>query len=328
MSDVPEEIEVRKASLAAALAYDAAETTVVGDLSEWPTTDFEIKIGNEVIGVGARSGNTLSSLTRGPQNEGRTHPFAADVLLVLTGETLADVGALPDWWDASDSEDEFVKMGGSVAIGAIADYAASIGAKLALSVAEDVADGSTETLYIPGFGNTDIGPVGGLTFSQGSPGKQPGALLLPGSALWIQMPDADTFNPEQSLPAATLYGYVNNGVGENPAVDILQIWKDYTAGLAWGIGYGGQEWLQAATAPDDAKIASGQRWQWYDDTTGAPKLLIMEKDAAGTVFSRISATLVSDATAFAGISKPSVPTSPTAAQIATALATLGLVTLT
>lgn len=93
MSDVPNEVEVAKASLAAAITYNATEATVLGDVDDWPESDFEIKIENEVIAVGSRSGNVLSSLTRAPYGEGRSpHPFSADVLRVLTGEQLAEGG--------------------------------------------------------------------------------------------------------------------------------------------------------------------------------------------------------------------------------------------
>lgn len=243
-------------------------------------------------------------------------------------ETQLGGGAsLPSWWSV-DTPDEFVLAEGSFAVGAIADYAASLGAILSLSVTEAVADGSSTTINIPGFGSTDIGPVGGLIVTQGSPGKQPGALQLAGTVLYLQMPDADTFEALSSLPPVTVFGYKHNGVGGNPFVDVIQVWKDYATGLAWGIGYGGQEWMQAASPPDDTQIATSQRWQWYEDTVGAAKQRIWEKDSAGTLIKRISAVYTDDASAFAGLAELDLPATPTAAQIATALAARGLVTLT
>lgn len=320
-------VENVSGSLADAIDAAASELSVQPGGGTFPAGGFQVKIDNEVILVGTRSGNDFSSLTRGQEGTVAVpHAPNTKVELVVGGEAITQE-LLPSWWQTDPTHD-FVLAGGTLAIGAIADYAASLGSILALSVTEDVADGSSQTINIPGFGSSDIGPVGGLIVTQGSPGKQPGALQMAGTVLYLQMPDAETFNAEQSLPPVTVFGYKNNGVGDNPIVDVIQVWKDYATGLAWGIGYGGQEWLQAADVPVDSVVANGQRWQWYDDTNGAPKLLIKERDAAGTLYSRISATLIADASAFAGISKPTVPTSPTAAQVAAALSTLGLVTLT
>lgn len=97
----------------------------------------------------------------------------------------------------------------------------------------------------------------------------------------------------------------------------------------WGVTKDGLEYSYAFTSTiDDDEIPVNSRLTYYDYTTGAPKQIIRMKDEAGTAYQRISATLVSDATAFAGVSKPSIATSPTAAAIAAALETLGLVTLT
>lgn len=94
---------------------------------------------------------------------------------------------------------------------------------------------------------------------------------------------------------------------------------------AWGLKPQGQEYLTGSVpTPDDADVLTGERWQWYDATAGAPKLLIKERDADGTLFSRISAVLVADASAFAGIAQPLLSATPTVAQISTVLAGLGL----
>lgn len=96
---------------------------------------------------------------------------------------------------------------------------------------------------------------------------------------------------------------------------------------AWGLKPQGQEYLTGSVpTPGDADVLTGERWQWYDATSGAPKLLIKERDADGALFDRISAVLTSDATAFAGVTKPVVPATPLPQDIVDALVTLGLVT--
>lgn len=93
----------------------------------------------------------------------------------------------------------------------------------------------------------------------------------------------------------------------------------------WGIKALGQEYTTPGNgAPDDSTVLTSERLQWYEDTVGAPKQRIKERDSDGTLFSRIAAVLTEDATAFAGITKPLLGASPTVAQISTVLAGLGL----
>lgn len=59
-------------------------------------------------------------------------------------------------------------------------------------------------------------------------------------------------------------------------------------GPTWGVGLDGAEYLKAISAPADGDVATGQRLQWYDDTTGAPVVRFKEKDAAGTLSAGVS----------------------------------------
>lgn len=93
---------------------------------------------------------------------------------------------------------------------------------------------------------------------------------------------------------------------------------------AWGIAKSGAEVLHATPPIDDDDVQTSERQQQYDDTAGAPKLRIKQRDSAGTLTERIAAVLTSDATAFAGVDKPTIGTAD-AASIISALVTLGLV---
>lgn len=98
--------------------------------------------------------------------------------------------------------------------------------------------------------------------------------------------------------------------------------------FAWGIQASGAEFLMVLAEPDDDTVSASQRVQWYDDTSGAPKLRIKERDVDGTLVERISAVLTGDASAFAGIAKADLPADPTNAELATFLSNLGLANLT
>lgn len=98
----------------------------------------------------------------------------------------------------------------------------------------------------------------------------------------------------------------------------------YGSNALWGVEVGGYEWAAGAPAPNTDDVPTSQRWQRYDDASGAPKQRIYQRDIDGTLFERISAVLTSDASAFAGVSKPTVGTAD-AASILAALVTLGLV---
>lgn len=96
--------------------------------------------------------------------------------------------------------------------------------------------------------------------------------------------------------------------------------------FAWWVAPNGQEAFATTDEPADIEVVAGQRFQYYDAISGAPKLRIKEADVDGTIYKRIAAALTEDATAFAGIAKPEVPAIPTPQDIVDALVTLGLVT--
>lgn len=73
-------------TLAAATTYNADSIELIGDVSEWPDSDFVIKIEDELIHVGTRTENIVSSLARGHQSTDHNHhPYACGVFRVLTG---------------------------------------------------------------------------------------------------------------------------------------------------------------------------------------------------------------------------------------------------
>lgn len=99
----------------------------------------------------------------------------------------------------------------------------------------------------------------------------------------------------------------------------------------WGISDpSGAEMFGSIPEPDDSEFAdfSSLRLQWFDNTTGSPALRFKQKDAGGTITTGKSAGLTDDGTSFKGVTKPNLPTSPTATQIAAVLSGLGLVNLT
>lgn len=92
MGDSAEDLTVGgRASLGAKLSYNATEFSVDGDVSEWPEADFQVKIEDELILVGTRSGNELTDLTRGHEDTNNTHhPYFADVYYVKSGTEVAE----------------------------------------------------------------------------------------------------------------------------------------------------------------------------------------------------------------------------------------------
>jgi hypothetical protein len=85
-------------------------------------------------------------------------------------------------------------------------------------------------------------------------------------------------------------------------------------GPTWGVLINGAEYLSAISAPADSDIATNQRQQWYDATTGAPKLRIKERDAAGTLFEKISAVKETDGSFAMGAAKITGLADPTSPQ--------------
>lgn len=93
------EVQGARASLAAPIDHTASQLTVElnpmtgDDADSFPEHGpFTIKIEDEIIGIGKRSGAVFSQLTRGKPLT-RSHPVGADVFHVVTGETLAASGS-------------------------------------------------------------------------------------------------------------------------------------------------------------------------------------------------------------------------------------------
>lgn len=122
-----------------------------------------------------------------------------------------------------------------------------------------------------------------------------------------------------SIIANTLNDGIVDALAETPLTGGLD------SALAWGLLGNGGEYLFAIDEPSDDTVQTSQRVQWFEDTSGAPKLRIKEKDSDGTLVERISAVLTSDGTAFAGLVKPSVSVDDLAS-LRAALVTLGLIT--
>lgn len=124
----PAEVRVGdRVSLAAELTYNATELSVVGDVDSWSDGAFAIKIEDEIIEVGTRTGNDFTDLTRGAENTHHTHhPYAADVTHVVTG---ADLGiAVPDENGNYDFHEGCLLAGSAVFEETVeADYFASAG---------------------------------------------------------------------------------------------------------------------------------------------------------------------------------------------------------
>jgi hypothetical protein len=77
-------------ALANKITYNQTSFDVAGDLTDWPTSDFEIAIDDELIHVGTRDGTTFSDLTRGVEDTDDTHHNKqAEVSYVKTGAELA-----------------------------------------------------------------------------------------------------------------------------------------------------------------------------------------------------------------------------------------------
>lgn len=137
---------------------------------------------------------------------------------------------------------------------------------------------------------------GYTTFSDGtSGGTQPptwptdGSSITDGTITWH---DAGLYTLS---PVVQVFGVPGMGTGFIPKAQILTVWKDNAgAPRAWSIGPTGEEQIWAGTEPDDADVATSSRSQYYDDTVGAPKLWIKERDSAGTLFKKIAAALNSD----------------------------------
>lgn len=96
-------------------------------------------------------------------------------------------------------------------------------------------------------------------------------------------------------------------------------------GGAWGLTKHGLEYFQAFDAGiDDGDVGDGERMQWFDDTSGDPAFRFKERDVDGTLHSGRAAAYDDAGDAFIGLTKPLLAASPTAAQISTVLAGLGL----
>lgn len=134
------------------------------------------------------------------------------------------------------------------------------------------------------------------------------------------------------------FGFLPGGAGYQQIIDAsgVHIWTGLNVGalfnddlFAWGVQEGKWEFFTSAYGePADEDVATGTRLQWFDDTPGAMFFGIKQRDSDGTLVQRIAASYIADGTAFAGLTKPDLVTSPTAAEIATVLAGLELVTLT
>lgn len=79
------------------------------------------------------------------------------------------------------------------------------------------------------------------------------------------------------------------------APDMIAYWPQGGAYLGLAIGFWGE--LRRGTptqAPADASVANSQRAEYVSDTVGNPRLLVIQRDSAGTVYHKIVADLGSD----------------------------------
>lgn len=182
--------------------------------------------------------------------------------------------------------------------------------------------GSYDVRIVPITPNGHIYGTSDTGLSGGSEPVWPtdGSTVVDGALTWTD------FGLGTITPPLYVVGPRSNDGAIYPPVHIAEFWAAYDKPQpAWGLGASGEEILWATTSPADADVATGSRAQTYDDTINAPRLLIKERDSAGTLFNRIAAVLIDDASAFAGISKPTVPAIPVPQDIVDALVTLGLV---
>lgn len=95
MSDIDVGVESIVAVLAAAMGAGDASFMVDDDASAslFPGSSFQVRIDNELISVGSRSGRLFSSLSRGQERTAaHTHPADAAVEYVVGGGRLAEGG--------------------------------------------------------------------------------------------------------------------------------------------------------------------------------------------------------------------------------------------
>ncbi len=90
---IPDEVGVESIRATLAAGISAADTSFTvesaSDAALFPTLSFQVKIDNEVILVGSRSGVTFSGLTRGQERTAAMpHPARQGVAYVLGGEMI------------------------------------------------------------------------------------------------------------------------------------------------------------------------------------------------------------------------------------------------
>lgn len=362
MSTPAEEVGVEgiSAVLAAGVSAAASSFTVDSllDADAFPDSAFQVKIGNEIILVGSRSGMTFSGLTRAQEDTSALQHAAGDgVFYVLGGGVLATPsgGSLPpggetgqvlqklsgtdgdaDWEDKGVFTAPVNMNDGAAVSGSpgrsedvLRTYAAGLPATLQIdfdsgasatfhSVAQDSSgDSVTITLVDPGPNNP--------TTTSAASGSDVTVTLATNGGGDITTQVSDIGTAISSDPdSATLVELDSYSDGLTNATAQTPLANGQDPLFAWWVAKNGQEAFGASAEPADFDVAANTRFQYYDPTSGAAKLRIKQADADGTITKRISAVLTEDATAFAGVDKPTVDTAD-APSILAALVVLGLV---
>lgn len=298
-------------SLAAEISPSDTSLIVMSAVSLPGTGTFRVRIGDELIEVGAITGTDLSSLTRG--SEGTTaasHLQGAGVTLVLTAAGLeayvAQNGGGGSSAIISDTDP------GAVGAGIIWINTADPGFGIPVNVRPWLIRNETNDGWIEQgiIHRDDTGQIRAfITVSDGAivyekldaDGVQTGAFVLRDDAIYLT---------SNNIPI--WLGSASDHIGAN----------------TWGISTpSGAEKFVAIPEPDDSELVASQNTKivWYDGDTGESRFKF-STDSGGTVIPGKIAGLQPDGSAFLNVAPVDLSSATTVAEVVAGLVALGLAT--